>query len=387
MTTSYYKSIKNYQRPQSSLAVHVPQPFINYKGLTQKLNSDLSPENPTQKKPSNNFIGPLSIKKLNPAERRSISTRQKFEENQKRQSEREKKLFQRALMNKTNPNNVSEAQNSFWMTHINSSNIYHSFIKGSNPWARSSAFTQPIQRTRGALGFYQNAFNNSMLCGFPGFFSENKKLLIDKEIEKIQKCKKRTEIISANGIRQFIVDKILEGCKKKGWIGFRSLNCYLRKISPHDCDVIDKNSFKFYLDKFGIRLELSEINEICEIFDKNKNGHINFVEFLNSLRFISDERKQEIDEFFEQVKEKNNDNNIVLLSKLKKISDMRFHPEAIRYRKNENQIKFEYENYWDKLKINDIISEESFRQYFYDISSAVENDKDFTQILKALGYK
>ena len=45
-----------------------------------------------------------------------------------------------------------------------------------------------------------------------------------------------------------------------------------------------KNSFKFYLDKFGIRLELSEINEICEIFDKNKNGHINFVEFLNSLR-------------------------------------------------------------------------------------------------------
>lgn len=176
MTTSYYKSIKNYQRPQSSLAVHVPQPFINYKGLTQKLNSDLSPENPTQKKPSNNFIGPLSIKKLNPAERRSISTRQKFEENQKRQSEREKKLFQRALMNKTNPNNVSEAQNSFWMTHINSSNIYHSFIKGSNPWARSSAFTQPIQRTRGALGFYQNALNNSMLCGFPGFFSENKKL-------------------------------------------------------------------------------------------------------------------------------------------------------------------------------------------------------------------
>ena len=111
------------------------------------------------------------------------------------------------------------------------------------------------------------------------------------------------------------------------------------------------------------------------------------MEFLNSLRFISDERKQEIDEFFEQVKEKNNDNNIVLLSKLKKIADMRFHPETIRYRKNENQIKFEYENYWDKLKINDIISEESFKQYFYDISSAVENDKDFTQILKALGYK
>ena len=39
------------------------------------------------------------------------------------------------------------------------------------------------------------------------------------------------------------------------------------------------------------------------------------------------------------------------------------------------------------LRVDDVISEEHFKQFFYDVSSVVENDKDFTQILKALGYK
>ena len=37
MTTAYYKSARNYARPQSAVPVHVPQPFLNYGGLTQML--------------------------------------------------------------------------------------------------------------------------------------------------------------------------------------------------------------------------------------------------------------------------------------------------------------------------------------------------------------
>ena len=48
----------------------------------------------------------------------------------------------------------------FWMTHINSSNMYRSFIKNPNPWAKSHAFTQPLQLTRGAVQYYQNAHND-----------------------------------------------------------------------------------------------------------------------------------------------------------------------------------------------------------------------------------
>ena len=188
-----------------------------------------------------------------------------------------------------------------------------------------------------------------------------------------------------SGIRQFIVDKILNGCAKKGWIGLRKLKCYLRSISPHRCDIVDKNALKFYLDKQGIRLDNYEIDEICGIFDFNKNDHINYIEFLNSIRYVTEFRAQQIEEFKEQIKER--EQNCIKFSKLLRISDMRFHPEAIKHLKSPFEILKEYENYWDALKIDDVINEDHFRQFFYDISSVVDNDRDFTQILKSLGYK
>ena len=387
MTTSYYKSIKNYSRPQSARPAHIPQPFLNYGGLSQMLNSDYPSPPKNTINTISQFSEPVSPPMSKDIRRRPVSAQQRFEQNQKMQVERENKLAQRAYLNRTNPNSVAEAQNTYWMTHIYSSDIYHSFIKGTNPWARSSAFTQPLSRTRGALGYYQNAFNNNMSYGFPGINSVQRKLLVEKEREKIEKGRKKMDEISPSGIRQYIVDKILKGCAKKGWIGLRSLKTFLRRISPHDCDVIDKNMFKYYLDKQGIRLDFNEVNEIYDVYDKNKNGHINFVEFLNTIRTINESHLQQIDEFYEQVKEKNKDKNIVLFSKLERFADMRFHPEVMRYQKSANQVRLEYQKYWDKYKIEDVISEEQFKQFFYDVSSVVENDRDFIQILKALGYK
>ena len=383
MTTAYYKSARNYVRPQSAAPVHVPQPFLNYGGLTQMLKGDY--QNKVKDTSNVKYSTPLPATYTRVPQQRAMSARQRFEQNQKMQVEREKKLSQRAYLNRTNPNAVEEAQNSFWMTHINASDIYHSFIKGTNPWARSSAFTQPLARTRGALGYYQNAHNNTMIYGFPGTFDVQKKILLDKERDKVENGRKLLDKISDCGIRQFIVDKILKGCAKKGWIGLRNLKTYLRSISPHDCDIIDKNSFKYYLDQQGIRLDFSEVTEICEIFDKNKNDHINFIEFLNAIRYVTESRMQQIDEFFNQVKDR--EKNCVLFSKLNRIADTRFHPEVMRYQKSASQIRMEYEKYWDRLKIDDTISEEQFKQFFYDVSSVVENDRDFTQILKALGYK
>ena len=383
MTTSYYKSIQNYTRPQSSRPVHVPQPFLNYQGLSQMMKADY--KSSTEEKKEIKYASPQSTPYTRLPPQKAVSSPQKFEQNQKMQIEREKKLSQRADLNRTNPNSVEEAQNSYWMTHINASNIYHSFIKGTNPWARSSAFTQPLARTRGALGYYQNAHNNTMIYGFPGIFDDKKKMLIEKERDKIENNKKIMEKISDCGVRQYIIDKILKGCAKKGWIGLRSLKAYLRSISPHDCDIIDKNSFKHYLDNQGIKLDFNEVNEICAIFDTNKNDHINFIEFLNKIRYVTESRGQQIDEFLSQVIDK--EKNCVLFSKLNRIADTRFHPEVMRYQKSASQIRMEYEKYWDKLKVDDVISEEHFKQFFYDVSSVVENDKDFTQILKALGYK
>ena len=112
---------------------------------------------------------------------------------------------------------------------------------------------------------------------------------------------------------------------------------------------------------------------------------INFIQFLNSIRNVTDFRGRQIEEFLYQVKER--DKNYVLFSKLLKIADMRFHPEALKYIKKVTDLWKEYQNNWGPLKIDDIISETLFKEFFYDVSTCVDTDKDFTQILKTLGYK
>ena len=86
-------------------------------------------------------------------------------------NEESKKIEEENLNNENNEMNENiESENNkilsgdmpatFWLTHINSGNIYRSFIKNPNPWAKSSAFTQPIHNTRGAIQYYQNAYND-----------------------------------------------------------------------------------------------------------------------------------------------------------------------------------------------------------------------------------
>ena len=77
------------------------------------------------------------------------------EELEKRQKEKEEREKNKIL--------VPDKPTTFWMTHINSGNMYRSFIKNPNPWARSHAFTQPLQLTRGAVQYYQNAHNDPIL--------------------------------------------------------------------------------------------------------------------------------------------------------------------------------------------------------------------------------
>jgi len=77
------------------------------------------------------------------------------EELEKRQKEKEEREKNKIL--------VPDKPATFWMTHINSGNMYRSFIKNPNPWARSHAFTQPLQLTRGAVQYYQNAHNDPIL--------------------------------------------------------------------------------------------------------------------------------------------------------------------------------------------------------------------------------
>ena len=377
MTSLLSKTAPNYAQKQGTgNSFQIPQPFLNYGGLTKMMSSDYKyvPKEPTYQ----------NIPQEKPDSSKQDFSNTLFQNEPKKEGE------------KTSDNPQDDDTIGFWLNNINSSNMYRSFIKGKNPWAKSSAFTQKIQNTRGAYLFYQNAFD-SPLGGQQGLSAEEQRRR-EEELRKQQeeaerKAKEEAELqerirgaqIGVGGVRNDTAKKILNGAIKKGWLGLRILKNFLKENNKVYSDIIDKNTFYLLIKKQGILLEEVDLESICDAYDVDKTDYFNFINFLNALRNVSNTRGSQIESFKEQVKAPGQ--NYISLSNLLRIADMNYHPEAIKFIRSVPDLRREYENILAKIAKEDVLSEDDFRQFFYDVSTCVANDADFTQILRALGYK
>ena len=378
MTSLLSKATPNYQTKEGATdSLYVPQPFLNYDGLTKMLSRDY------QYVPKESSYQTRMLEKGEGNPKGFGNTLY-----QNKKGNKEEKIGEEGK---------EEDTIGFWIKNINTGDVYRSFIKGTNPWARSSAFTQPIQRTRGAFIYYQNAFDSPIGGGREGISLTELKIReeqLRKEKEEAErKAREESELqerirgaqIGVGGIRNDTSKKILTGCNKKGWIGLCALKKFLKENNKNNSDIIDRNSFYLLLKKQGILLEDIDMESICNTYDTNKTDYFNFIQLFNALRNVSNTRGNQIESFKEQVKAPGQ--NYINFNNLLKLADMNYHPEALKFIKSIPDLRREYENNWLKSKEEDRLTEEDFRQFFYDISTCVPKDIDFTQILKSLGYR
>lgn len=377
MTSLLSYTAPNYiQKQEPGSPLHIPQPFINYGGLSKMLSGDYK-------------YTPRESPYQNIPQEKNVQNKNGFANT----------LFQNESQNnnkegeKNAEGNQEDETSGFWLKNINSSNMYRSFLKGNNPWARSSAFTQKIQNTRGAYLFYQNAFGSQM-GGQSAAEQRRREEELKKEQEEAERrAREEAELqerirgaqIGVGGIRNDTTKKILNGCIKKGWVGLRLLKNFLKENNKVCSEIIDKNTFYLLMKKQGILLEDEDLESICDAYDVNKTDYFDFIQLLNALRNVSNTRGSQIESFKEQVKSPGQ--NYITLTNLLRLADMNYHPDAIKFIKSVIDLRREYENVLRKVADGDIISEDNFRQFFYDVSTCVANDNDFTQILRALGYK
>ena len=377
MTSLLSYTAPNYiQKQEPGSPLHIPQPFINYGGLSKMLSGDYK-------------YTPRESPYQNIPQEKNVQNKNGFANT----------LFQNESQNnnkegeKNAEGNQEDETSGFWLKNINSSNMYRSFLKGNNPWARSSAFTQKIQNTRGAYLFYQNAFDSQM-GGQSAAEQRRREEELKKEQEEAERrAREEAELqerirgaqIGVGGIRNDTTKKILNGCIKKGWVGLRLLKNFLKENNKVCSEIIDKNTFYLLMKKQGILLEDEDVESICDAYDVNKTDYFDFIQLLNALRNVSNTRGSQIESFKEQVKSPGQ--NYITLTNLLRLADMNYHPDAIKFIKSVIDLRREYENVLRKVADGDIISEDNFRQFFYDVSTCVANDNDFTQILRALGYK
>ena len=279
-----------------------------------------------------------------------------------------------------------ETPEKFWLNHINTGDVYRSFIKGDNPWKKSHAFTQPLQLTRGAIQYYQNAYDNPYGGGYdkkPEIKDEKKEEKVEVKVEDFNP---ENQYFSMNyGIRDpdDVDDSLYGQIMKKGCLGLRMLNRNINMISQSF--MVSSMELKNLLSRAGYPINNSEIVQIFKKYDLNGANVVNYNQVFNDFRKVSDSRRKEIENFNNQVKAPGC--SFVSFAVIESMTDMNFHPDVTHFLRSVPQCQKDYLIAWDDLKVGDIISDFAFQQFFCDVSTCVENDNDFTQILKSLGYK
>ena len=190
MTSLLSKTIPNYQTKTGQTEnIYLPQPFLNYAGLTKMLSSNYhyvpkEPSNPIEENPQNETNQNLD---------NTLYQQHKFEETkQKEKTSNTKSTTQNQQQSTQQEPQQQDGEPQeedtigFWINNINTGNVYRSFTKGTNPWARSSAFTQPIQRTRGAFCYYQNAYDSPIGGEAAGGLSAAELKKREEELQKQQ---------------------------------------------------------------------------------------------------------------------------------------------------------------------------------------------------------
>ena len=258
-TTLLSKIAPNYQtKTGETSSIYIPQPFLNYAGLTKMLSGNYhyvpkEPQNPegSEATQNQNCDNTLYQQQRGFEETKQQNAKNTFSSNKSNQNLTQNKV------EADGDQPQEEDTIGFWINNINTGNVYRSFTKGINPWARSSAFTQPIQRTRGAFCYYQNAYDSPIggegAAGISAAELKRREEELRKQQEEAErKAREEAELqerirgaqIGVGGVRQDTSKKILGGCIKKGWIGLCALKCFLHSNTKNNGDIIDKNSFK-----------------------------------------------------------------------------------------------------------------------------------------------
>ena len=163
-------------------------------------------------------------------------------------------------------------------------NTYMSAATGSNPFAKTSAFTQPVAQTRAVKGYEGN---------------------VDFEKEKTMRdfTRHHADLVASNPYMQEhcevsnfeeVKQKVIDLCKKRSANGLRGLRVMFKHMDTSKNGAVSPVEFKYAMRDYGLNFSELEIDQIMKHFDTNKDGQLSFDEFLRAIRGPMNQRRKDM---------------------------------------------------------------------------------------------
>lgn len=180
------------------------------------------------------------------------------------------------------------------------------------------------------------------------------------------------------------LDKFKNALCKRGVRGIMSIRRSFMIADDNNDKTIDIHEFTKLCKDYRIPLDTKEVKSLFREFDIDKNGSINYDEFVRGVTDrMNKRRKVIVKKAFEKLDR--NGNGKVELDDIRETYNASKHPDVIKGKKTEDEIlgefldTFEYHfNLLNENKSKDReISLEEFNEYYENISMSIDNDEYF----------
>ena len=150
---------------------------------------------------------------------------------------------------------------------------------------------------------------------------------------------------------------------------------------------IDINAFKKFCKDYRINLDENEINMIFAELDENKDGTLNYQEFIKGIIGDMNERRKKIVLQAFQSFDKNG-NGIIELDDIRDTYNAKMHPDVKSGKKTEEEV---YTEFMDTFRANHIlkagprskrVTYEEFLDYYNNISMTINDDDYFVFLIQ-----
>ena len=198
-----------------------------------------------------------------------------------------------------------------------------------------------------------------------------------------------------NRNRNKSIDEIIDIIKNK--IKMRGIRCLIslennfRSLDDDNSQTINFDSFERSAQDFRFGITFEEVEKLFDYFDKERNGRIDYDEFIRRIRGqMSDSRKNIVEEIFNTLEP--DQDGFVHINKVNQLFNPENHPDVLSGKRNPNEVYQEFvdtfegnHNYLngDEAQFGNVDIDE-FCDYYDSVSMMVDSDSEFEDMLRGV---